>query len=128
MLYTQVILGKSIIGKDRHVDVLVVEEATNLGFAIECKYQAVPGTADEKIPYSLADLRGMRTPGCLVYAGDGFSAGILHMLRASDVSAYCLPDSTLTPSRFTWELDHALAQRFGWWDVVVSSSRRFKYP
>ena len=126
-VYTQVVLGKTIIGKDRTVDVLLIEDSTRLGFVLECKYQAVPGTADEKIPYALDDLRAMRTPGCLVYAGSGFSPGILHLLRASDLSAYCLPGSDFRRSVATWELDHALAQRFGWWDLVVAEGRRFKY-
>ncbi|MCC6747328.1 MAG: hypothetical protein IT371_06690 [Deltaproteobacteria bacterium] len=33
---------------------------------------------------------------CLVYAGEGFSPGILHMLAATPIAAYCLPsDVTL---------------------------------
>lgn len=125
-IYTQLVLGKSIIGKDRTVDVLVIETATRLGYVIECKYQAVQGTVDEKIPYTLEDLRAMRTPGCVAYAGEGFSPGILHMLRASDLAAYCMPDASLARTRATWELDHMLAQRFGWWDVIVKDSRRFR--
>lgn len=124
-VYTQVVLGKSIIGKDRTVDVLIIEEATRAGFVLEAKYQASQGTVDEKIPYTLEDLRAMRTPGCVVYAGEGFSPGILHMLRASDLAAYCLPDDSLRRTRATWELDHVLAQRFGWWDVIVKDRRRF---
>jgi hypothetical protein len=126
-LYTQVVLGKSIIGKDRTVDVLIVEDATRLAFVLECKYQATQGTVDEKIPYTLDDLRAMRTPGSVVYAGTGFSDGILHLLRASDLAAYCLPDASLARTRSTWELDHVLAQRFGWWDIIVKDSRRFQY-
>ncbi len=127
-VYTQIVLGKSIIGKDRTVDVLIVEEATRLAFVLECKYQSTQGTADEKIPYTLEDLRAMKTPGCVVYAGDGFSAGILHMLRASDLAAYCMPDASLARTRSTWELDHVLAQRFGWWDIIVKDSRKFRHP
>jgi hypothetical protein len=126
-VYTQIVLGKSIIGKDRTVDVLIVEDATRLAFVLECKYQASQGTVDEKIPYTLEDLRAMRTPGCVVYAGGGFSDGILHMLRASDLAAYCLPDATLARTRSTWELDHVLAERFSWWDIIVKDSRRFRF-
>jgi hypothetical protein len=125
-IYTQIVLGKSIIGKDRTVDVLIIEDTTRAGFVLEAKYQASQGTVDEKLPYALEDLRAMKTPGCVVYAGDGFSSGILHMLRASDLAAYCLPSDTLARTNRTWELDHVLAQRFGWWDVIVKDSRKFR--
>jgi hypothetical protein len=125
-VYTQIVLGKTIIGKDRHLDVLLVHKASARAFALECKYQSVAGTADEKIPYALDDLRAMRTPGCLVYAGSGFSPGILHLLRASDLAAYCLPGDSLRPTPETRELDHRLAEYFGWWDVIVRDARRFQ--
>jgi len=125
-LYTQVVLGKSIIGKDRTVDVLIIEDATRSALVLEAKYQASQGTVDEKIPYALDDLRSMRTPGCVVYAGEGFSPGILHLLRASDLAAFCLPPESLARTRSTWELDHVLAQRFGWWDIIVKDSRKFR--
>jgi hypothetical protein len=125
-VYTQVVLGKSIIGKDRTVDVLIIEDATNEALVLEAKYQSSQGTVDEKIPYTLEDLRAMRTPGVVVYAGEGFSSGILHMLRASDLAAYCMPGDALGRTRATWELDHVLAQRFGWWDLIVKDSRKFR--
>jgi hypothetical protein len=77
-------MGKSIIGKNRRIDIFLVEKQTKRAFAIECKYQSSVATADEKIPYTLQDLRAMRVPGCVSYAGNGFSDGVLHMLRASD--------------------------------------------
>ena len=62
--------------------------------------------------------------GCIAYAGKGFSAGVLHMLRASTRAAYCLPvadqgDTTAD----TKELDHLLAMHFGWWDVFVGKKK-----
>jgi hypothetical protein len=87
----------------------------------------VPGerrTVDEKVPYSLDDLEAMPMAGCIAYAGKGFSAGVLHMLRASTRAAYCLPaadqgDTTAD----TKELDHLLAMHFGWWDVFVGKKK-----
>ena len=119
-VYREVSLGKSIIGKTRRVDLLVLDEQSARGLALECKFQAVQGTADEKVPYTIQDLRAMRLPACVVYAGSGFSEGILHMLRASDMAAYCSPDGR-NPRRTarTIELDHILAMEFGWWDIVV---------
>jgi hypothetical protein len=126
-VYREVPFGKTIIGKNRRIDVFVVHEDSGRALAIECKYQDSQGTADEKIPYALADMEASRVPGCIAYAGDGFSQGILHMLEASRLAAYCLPDpERLEPGETTWELDHVLAATFGWWDIVASEKRRFR--
>ncbi|NTW01827.1 MAG: hypothetical protein HGA19_11115, partial [Oscillochloris sp.] len=98
VIYREVFAGKSIIGKNRRIDILVVCQEASLAYAIECKYQATQGTADEKIPYALDDIQAMRMPGCIVYAGEGWSEGVLHMLRASAFAAYCLPGEPLRSS------------------------------
>lgn len=119
-VYREVSFGKTIIGKNRRMDILVIHEASAIALGIECKYQASGGTADEKIPYALEDLRTTGLPVCLAYAGTGFSAGVLHMLAASPLAAYCLPAAPeLAPSAETRELDLALAMTFRWWDVVL---------
>jgi len=124
-IYREVFAGKSIIGKNRRVDILVVCEEAKQAYAVECKYQATQGTADEKIPYALDDIQAMRMPGCIVYAGEGWSEGVLHMLRASAFAAYCLPAEVLRPSEATRELDHLLAMNFGWWDVLTGGKQPF---
>ncbi|MFO0686104.1 MAG: PD-(D/E)XK nuclease superfamily protein [Sandaracinus sp.] len=125
-LYREVPLGKTIIGKNRRIDVLVIEESTRVALALECKYQDSAGTADEKIPYALQDLLQLGMPVCLVYAGDGFSEGIQHMLAASPIAAQCMPDAlTLAPTDATRELDAALAMTFKWWDLVVRGRAPF---
>jgi hypothetical protein len=121
-VYREISVGKTIIGKNRRIDVFCVCEATNKAFAIECKFQEVEGTVDEKIPYAIDDLQALPMAGCIAYAGRGFSPGVLHMLEASPHAAYCLPvhgqaESTLE----TRELDHLLATHFGWWDVLVAN-------
>ena len=119
-VYREIRVGKSIIGKNRTVDVLCVCESAGRAFAIECKFQDSPGTVDEKIPYALDDLRATPMSGCIAYAGGGFSAGVLHMLAASPDAAFCLPVPGQTCSTAdTWELDHRIAMHFGWWDVLV---------
>ena len=123
-VYREIHVGKTIIGKNRRIDVFVVCEPTNQAFAIECKFQDSEGTVDEKIPYTLDDLEAMPMAGCIAYAGKGFSAGVLHMLRASTLAAYCLPvadqgDTTAD----TKELDHLLAMHFGWWDLFVGKRK-----
>jgi len=123
-VYREVAVGKSIIGKNRRIDVFCVCEPTNDAFAIECKFQESEGTVDEKIPYALDDLEAFPMAGCIAYAGEGFSSGVLHMLRASTRAAYCLPAAGQTESTAaTRELEHLLAVHFKWWDVLVGSKK-----
>jgi hypothetical protein len=125
-VYTEVSFGRTIIGKNRRIDILVLRESDQTAFAIECKYQRVSGTADEKIPYALLDLEALWIPGCLVYAGTGWSSGVLHTLRGSRAALFCDPDPlTLVRSNDTMELDHALAAVFGLWGYVIPHERRF---
>ena len=123
-VYREVRIGKSIIGKNRCIDVFAVCERDNKAFAIECKFQESVGTVDEKIPYALDDLRALPMAGCIAYAGKGFSEGVLHMLRASPHAAYCLPAQHQDDSSAdTRELDHLLSTHFGWWDVLVGTRK-----
>jgi hypothetical protein len=123
-VYREVRVGKSIIGKNRCVDVFCVSEPDNNAFAIECKFQDSPGTVDEKIPYALDDLAALPMAGCIAYAGRGFSEGVLHMLGSAPRAAYCLPfDGQIDSSPDTRELDHMLATHFGWWDVLTAGRR-----
>lgn len=120
-VYREIRIGKSIIGKDRCIDVFCISDAGK-AFAIECKFQESPGTVDEKIPYALEDLRALPMTGCIAYAGQGFSLGVLHMLRAAPDAAYCLPGPDQTDQAAdTRELDHLMAAHFGWWDVLIGS-------
>ncbi len=124
-VYREVSLGKSIIGKNRRVDVFAVHNASAKALAIECKVQTSTGTADEKIPYTLQDLAAMHVPAFVVYAGSGFSDGVLHLLRSSERAAYCLPNIELEPSSETIELDHLVAMTFGWWEAVLREKKPF---
>jgi hypothetical protein len=119
-VYREVKIGKTIIAKNRCIDIFCVSEKSNDAFAIECKFQDSEGTVDEKIPYALDDLKALSMAGCIAYAGKGFSKGVLHMLEASPYAAYCLPiPNQVETSPETWELDHLLATQFRWWDVLV---------
>lgn len=125
VVYTEVSLGKTIIGKRRRIDVFVRHEAKQLALGLECKYQASSGTTDEKVPYALADLEAMWIPGCLVYAGEGWSRGVLHTLEGSRNAVFCDPPDNSRPSASTEELDHVLASVFGLWSLVIPEDRRF---
>jgi hypothetical protein len=126
VVYREINLGKTIIAKDRQIDVFVMRPADQKAIAIECKYQDALGSVDEKIPYALDDLEALWVPGCLVYAGTGWSRGVLHLLEGSRHGAYCLPEKpTLQRSKSTRELDYLLAATFGFWDQIPAS-KRFK--
>jgi len=127
VVYCEISLGKTVIGKDRCIDVFVIRPDDRKAIAIECKYQDSLGTVDEKIPYALQDLEALWVPGCLVYAGKGWSKGVLHTLEGSRLAASCLPErDKLGRTRQTRELDHMLAAVFGFWDLVLPASKRFK--
>jgi hypothetical protein len=124
-VYREVSMGKTIIGKNRHLDILVIHEESAAVLAIECKYQDTLGTVDEKIPYAIQDMQAMGMSVCLAYAGSGFSDGILHMLAGCPIAAACLPPPTLEPTRETRELDVAVAMAFKWWDLAVQNKKPF---
>jgi hypothetical protein len=128
-VFRELFLGKTIIGKNRRIDILVLEKSTGTALAVECKYQDSAGTVDEKIPYTLQDMQAMGMPVCVAYAGTGFSQGILHMLAAAPCAAYCAPDpETLAMTDATRELDVALAMTFKWWDLVVRGKVPVAWP
>ena len=126
VVYTEVSLGKTIIGKNRRLDIFALRRSDQRALGLECKYQDSQGTTDEKIPYALQDLEAMWIPGCLVYAGKGWSKGVLHTLEGSRLAVHCLPERPeLARTAATQELDHVLAAVFGLWDHVISEERRY---
>ena len=123
-VYREVRVGKTIIGKNRCIDIFCVSGDGREAFAIECKFQDSQGTVDEKIPYALDDLQALPIAGCIAYAGSGFSQGVLHMLAASRHAAFCLPvPGQVDTTADTRELDHLLAVHFGWWDVLIEKRK-----
>lgn len=127
VVYREVHLGKTIIGKDRQIDVFVMRPLDQKAIAIECKFQDSVGSVDEKIPYALEDLAALWVPGCLVYAGRGWSRGVVHQLDASRLAAYCLPERpAFGRSKATRELDYLLAATFGLWEQILPASKRYK--
>jgi hypothetical protein len=124
-VYREVFLGKTIIGKNRRIDILALHTPSSRALCIECKFQDKLGTVDEKIPYAIEDLRAMNMPACLVYAGEGFSEGVLHMLAACPIAASCHPEAGLPRTKDTRELDVAIAMAFQFWDLIVEDKRPF---
>lgn len=123
-VFREVSIGKSIIGKNRRVDILVVNHPFNKALAIECKYQSTSGTVDEKIPYTINDIRAMQMDAYICYGGTGFSKGVIHMLEASELALHAEPQNEdilndYTRTSNTAELDQMLAMRFNWWDIFT---------
>ncbi|HZR16991.1 MAG TPA: PD-(D/E)XK nuclease superfamily protein [Verrucomicrobiae bacterium] len=69
----QVRVARRIWGAIRHIDVVVTHPQTRKTLGVECKYQAVTGTAEEKIPAIINDIAAWPIPGLVVFAGSGFT-------------------------------------------------------
>jgi hypothetical protein len=69
----QVRVARRIWGAVRKIDVVITHPETRKTLGIECKYQAVPGTAEEKIPSTIKDIGAWPIPGLVVFAGEGFT-------------------------------------------------------
>ena len=124
-VYCEVSIGKTTLGRSRRVDILVVTRDGLKALAIECKYQGVPGTVEEKIPYALEDAKAMGMPCIIVFGGDGFSSGILQRLAVSPHAVHCMPSKyQVAPDANTKELDQAIAIAFGWWSHLVRGMER----
>ncbi len=59
------------------------EPEQRLRLGIECKYQGVGGTAEEKIPATLQDIEAWAMRGIVVIHGTGFSRDFPAFARAS---------------------------------------------
>ena len=69
----QVRVARRIWGAIRHIDVVLTHPQTRKTLGIECKFQSVQGTAEEKIPSVIRDLEAWPIPGLVVFAGLGFT-------------------------------------------------------
>jgi hypothetical protein len=69
----QVRVARRIWGAIRHIDVVLTHPQTRKTLGIECKFQGVTGTAEEKIPSVINDIAAWPIPGLVVFAGEGFT-------------------------------------------------------
>lgn len=74
--HEQVRVARRIWGAIRHIDVVLTHPLTRKTLGIECKFQAVPGTAEEKIPSIINDIAAWPIPGLVVFDGEGFTANM----------------------------------------------------
>jgi len=76
----QVRVARRIWGAIRKIDVVLTHPETRKTLGIECKYQAVGGTAEEKIPATVQDIAAWPIPGLIVFSGDGFTQNMKYFL------------------------------------------------
>src|SRR6185369_10176220 len=69
----QVRVARRIWGAERRIDVVLIHPVTRKTLGIECKFQSVIGSAEEKIPAIIKDIDAWPIPGLVVFAGAGFS-------------------------------------------------------
>ena len=69
----QVRVARRIWGAIRHIDVVITHPQTRKTLGVECKFQGVTGTAEEKIPAIINDIAAWPIPGLVVFAGAGFT-------------------------------------------------------
>ena len=69
----QVRVARRIWGAVRKIDVVLTHPQTRKTLGVECKFQAVTGTAEEKIPSVIKDIGVWPIPGIVVFAGNGFT-------------------------------------------------------
>lgn len=80
---TRVSVGRRLWGAVRIIDVVATDPTTRRTLGIECKAQASRGSAEEKIPATVDDIRAWPIPGIVVFEGTGFSANMRHYLYST---------------------------------------------
>jgi len=66
-------VGRRLWGAKRMIDVVLTHPTTLKRLGVECKYQEVPGTAEEKLPATIQDIAAWPIIGILVFSGKGFT-------------------------------------------------------
>ena len=79
----QVRVARRIWGAKRHIDVVLTHAETRKTLGIECKYQAVGGTAEEKVPSTIQDIAAWPISGIVVFAGTGFTENMKAFLLST---------------------------------------------
>ncbi|HMP84108.1 MAG TPA: hypothetical protein PKA41_15530 [Verrucomicrobiota bacterium] len=79
----QVQVARRIWGAVRKIDVVLTHPQTRKTLGIECKFQSVSGTAEEKIPSVIEDISAWPIPGIVVFSGEGFTDNMKMFLVSS---------------------------------------------
>lgn len=76
-------VGRRIWGAERRIDVILKHPKSTKTLGVECKYQGVLGTAEEKIPATIQDMKAWPIDGIVVFSGDGFTENMRAFLRST---------------------------------------------
>lgn len=76
-------VGRRIWGAERRIDIILAKPDSERRLGVECKYQGVSGSAEEKIPTTIQDIAAWPIPGLLVFDGNGFSPNMRTFLISS---------------------------------------------
>jgi hypothetical protein len=79
----EVRVGRRLWGSERRIDVVLTHRETRRSLGVECKFQSGKGSAEEKIPATIADIGAWPIRGLVVFTGEGFSANIRHYLLST---------------------------------------------
>ncbi len=79
----QVRVGRRLWGSERKIDLVLRDSVQRKSIGIECKYQGVSGSVDEKIPATIADIAAWPIPGLVVFQGEGFSQNMRSYLLST---------------------------------------------
>lgn len=82
----EVAVGRRIWGARRRIDVVLKHPETRISLGIECKYQSVRGTAEEKIPATIKDIEAWPIRGIVVYSGEGFTSNMQSYLLSTGMA------------------------------------------
>ena len=82
----EVSVGRRVWGAKRRIDVVMKHPETRVSLGIECKYQGGSGSAEEKIPATIEDIRAWPIRGIVVYSGAGFSSNMESYLLSTGMA------------------------------------------
>jgi hypothetical protein len=76
----EVRVGRRLWGAERRIDVVLTHRESRRSLGLECKWQVSAGSAEEKIPATIADIAAWPIPGLVVFHGGGFSPNMRQYL------------------------------------------------
>ena len=82
----EVTVGRRVWGAQRRIDVVLKDKSTRVSLGIECKYQGSKGSAEEKIPATIEDIKAWPIRGIVVYSGEGFSTNMRSYLLSTGMA------------------------------------------
>ena len=79
-------VARRIWGAERRIDVVLKDPKTARTLGVECKFQSVGGTAEEKIPSVIQDIEAWPIDGLVVFSGPGFTENMKAFLISTGKS------------------------------------------